>query len=983
MKKFLLLLKLISMKMLMVVLFFSGINLKAQQNKKSVTENYTSEILVRVQKEVEDNVNNIIQNQIQESGSAYSNPSTKKKLLKSTVTVETVTENDSLALVSLYNSTGGDNWINNLNWLSGPINTWHGITVVSDKVTRINLKNNNLVGNIPAALGSLGSLEILDLDTNILSGTIPVEIGNLSNLRYLYLNGNKLTGSIPTTLGNLTNLLLLYLNNNELSGSIPEELQQLVKLKWLNLKENNLSGSIPDVFADLPLEFFELSDNNLTGDIPVGLGQLTTLKWLSLSNNNLTGTIPVEFGQLSAIEQLYLKGNQITDSVPFNFGVLTKLKWLDLSDNQLTGSFPAGLGQLDSLNLLYLNDNLFTGAIPVEAEDFELLEWFDLSANQFDGTIPERMGQLLNLKLLNLNGNLLTGSIPSTLGQLTLLQWLFLSSNQISGSLPEEISLMTNIKYLNVESNLLDALPDFSAPGNLTEFMVSGNKLTFEDFEYNMDLIPQINFIYSPQDSIGENATFTKTKEESFSYTILTGGTSNSYKWYRNGLLLESQISPTLEIISLTSSDAGTYYCEVTNDLVPDLTLTSKKIKLQVNDTIALSFGVGWNIFSSTVLPEDANLENIFQTLIDSGQLKKVMDESGNTLENYGVFGGWKNEIVDLKRTEGYKINMLSPASLNLVGTVASFPFEIQLNAGWNIISWPSPNEQDAYDVFQTLISSGTLKKVMDESGNVMEDNGVFGGWKNNIGNFRPGEGYKVNVINAGTLTINLNGSKSQLIPSKTVASNHFQPVFEGHGVDQMNIKLVNLTESGIIDGDEIGVFDGDICVGSAKISDQNSLIFNIIASAADGNSEVTNGFRQGSEVILKLFRNGEEYLLPFEPVNNSSNLFEKNGTIFALVDTNLSTDVVMPENELRISFYPNPFNEFITIEINLKKREELTVEVYDLLSRRIIQLYRDSAEGMIKLKWDGSDSAGNRVSPGVYAIRVNGMVEKVLLNGK
>ncbi|MBX2922196.1 MAG: hypothetical protein KF746_08395 [Chitinophagaceae bacterium] len=35
---------------------------------------------------------------------------------------------DSLALVDLYNSTDGPDWVQNANWLAGPVSTWHGVT---------------------------------------------------------------------------------------------------------------------------------------------------------------------------------------------------------------------------------------------------------------------------------------------------------------------------------------------------------------------------------------------------------------------------------------------------------------------------------------------------------------------------------------------------------------------------------------------------------------------------------------------------------------------------------------------------------------------------------------------------------------------------------------------------------------------------------------------------------------------------------------
>src|SRR4051812_46640296 len=63
--------------------------------------------------------------------------------------IPTVITADSTALVALYNSTDGDNWNDNTNWLSGPVNTWYGVTVNSNRVTSLDLSDNNLIGTIP------------------------------------------------------------------------------------------------------------------------------------------------------------------------------------------------------------------------------------------------------------------------------------------------------------------------------------------------------------------------------------------------------------------------------------------------------------------------------------------------------------------------------------------------------------------------------------------------------------------------------------------------------------------------------------------------------------------------------------------------------------------------------------------------------------------------------------------------------------------
>lgn len=71
-------------------------------------------------------------------------------------------QTDSLALVALYNSTNGANWTTNTNWLSSePLDKWFGITILNNRVDKIDLDNNNLTGSIPTELGDLSMLQIL------------------------------------------------------------------------------------------------------------------------------------------------------------------------------------------------------------------------------------------------------------------------------------------------------------------------------------------------------------------------------------------------------------------------------------------------------------------------------------------------------------------------------------------------------------------------------------------------------------------------------------------------------------------------------------------------------------------------------------------------------------------------------------------------------------------------------------------------------
>ena len=148
------------------------------------------------------------------------------------------------ALVALYNSTAGDSWTTNTNWLTTTW-PWYGVTVAEGYVQQVLLYGNNLTGVLPAALKDLTHLTFLDLGHNLIGGSIPVEIGNITTLTHLYLFDNQLGGGIPESLGNLTSLLRLSLYDNLLSGSIPSALGLLSNLTYLNLQQNDLSGSLP------------------------------------------------------------------------------------------------------------------------------------------------------------------------------------------------------------------------------------------------------------------------------------------------------------------------------------------------------------------------------------------------------------------------------------------------------------------------------------------------------------------------------------------------------------------------------------------------------------------------------------------------------------------------------------------------------------------------------------------------------------------
>ena len=106
------------------------------------------------------------------------------------VVINRILDFDSLALVSFYNSTNGDGWSNNDNWLSAaPIDSWHGVIIENNRVVSLELSDNNLTGTIPSSINALSALQFLNVSDNEISSiedisSVPVSANvSISNNR--------------------------------------------------------------------------------------------------------------------------------------------------------------------------------------------------------------------------------------------------------------------------------------------------------------------------------------------------------------------------------------------------------------------------------------------------------------------------------------------------------------------------------------------------------------------------------------------------------------------------------------------------------------------------------------------------------------------------------------------------------------------------------------------------------------------------------
>ncbi len=206
----------------------------------------------------------------------------------------------------------------------------------------------------------------------------------------------------------------------------------------------------------------------------------------------------------------------------------------------------------------------------------------DLMGNNLVGTVPSEIGNITELTYLGLtNNSQLSGSIPPELGNCTELRTIFMAKCDFTGDVPAELVNCTGLVNLFLYQNDLSSLPDFSSLANLQQFPVKGNRLTFEDIEPNVGLAS-----YSPQQYIGETDTVDLYEQDSYTLSVTCGGSENRYQWYKDGTEIPGATSTEYHLTSVQSEDAGIYTCDMTSPLVPDLTISSNPVTLNVSDAL-------------------------------------------------------------------------------------------------------------------------------------------------------------------------------------------------------------------------------------------------------------------------------------------------------------------------------------------------------------------------------------------------------------
>lgn len=342
----------------------------------------------------------------------------------------------------------------------------------------------------------------------------------------------------------------------------------------------------------------------------------------------------------------------------------------------------------------------------------------------------------------------------------------------------------------------------------------------------------------------------------------------------------------------------------------------------------------GWNNISFYLTPTEPSVESVFATIISNNNLIKVQDFVNNLAYSKKKIGSGWTASFDIDVNQGYyvKIDCESDITLQASGSLINLPYSISLNAGWNNFPYPCQTANSVETVFSELKSSGNLIKVQSQELLLAYSKKLIGlGWTQPF-NLNPGQGYMVKLNEAAEITISNPAEKSSVIDPVYITGEFFQPIWTGYGYQPMNIYIVNIEEMGIEKGDEIAVFDGDLCVGSIIYDGMDYP--GIVAACDDGIEDNLTGFIPGNKIIIKSYSENSKSIKIW-----TGEFLSETKDRFVPLETALfkySKNIEVLSSEDKMVCYPNPFVDYTNVEISISTPNIYSLRVYDNTGRLV-----------------------------------------------
>ncbi|MDP8239196.1 MAG: S8 family serine peptidase [Candidatus Hatepunaea meridiana] len=397
---------------------------------------------------------------------------------------------------------------------------------------------------------------------------------------------------------------------------------------------------------------------------------------------------------------------------------------------------------------------------------------------------------------------------------------------------------------------------------------------------------------------------------------------------------------------------------------------------LQYGNRLAMDINAGWTMISSNLEPyfEDNGLDDedgiylIFDEIADD-DIIKLQDNNYNTW-----IPGEESGIPCWDYNQGYYIKLSDAATWVSLGRQVEYNEEIDVEDGWNIVSYFPEYRLDAPDAFLSLCSEDTTLIIAKDSWGHFY---VPGYGFNNMDSLSPGYGYQIQITEEDILIYpdeegNLDAFGGGIYNQTSSDPVHFR--FASRTGEFHPIILTSISVDGLEceSGDEIGVFtQNDLCIGATVFSGEG--YHGLTAWKDDTTTIAIDGYRDNDIFYLRYWDADRDLVIEGDSLNIFSNLDSYGEKLsFSAHDLLIGDPSYIPGSFTLDQNYPNPFNSQTIISYSLPQSGHVNLKIYDIQGRHVCDLVSGQKQaGWHKITWNGSNAEGLGVSSGVYFYKI------------
>jgi len=371
-----------------------------------------------------------------------------------------------------------------------------------------------------------------------------------------------------------------------------------------------------------------------------------------------------------------------------------------------------------------------------------------------------------------------------------------------------------------------------------------------------------------------------------------------------------------------------------------------------------------FNLISSHLYPRNLQIQSIFGNL--PGLKILYQDDGSAYIPQYNI-----NSIGDLNICEGYHLfvegsdQILTIEGLNI--TPENWQITLNANQFNSIANLYSAPVDVAY----------AFNSITDQVEIIQNDAG--GAWIpslsiNTIGNLQPNSGYQVFTNATEDILFTYPAPAKGLAKEtddllvKFAQPSHF--IYTETGLPYLIVITSAIMDNQILEnGDEIGVYFDNLCVGSIVWEKDKKIV--LPAWRGDKTQDIP-GFKSNGLMTFRAYskRFQKEFEMSAKYQNSDQAYFEKNA--FSLVSLRGEPGLIPRKFALKQN-YPNPFNATTVIPYDIATETAVTIIIYNLRGEEIYRLMEDQSHipGRYTIPWNGNSKNNSILSSGIYFVQL------------